>query len=77
MGPSKNSKNGKVKDIKVGDLVKAMIITGHPKGIITKIELTQRWGSMYYIHFFEDYTPGNYPKACLCEHQLEVLNESR
>jgi hypothetical protein len=63
--------------VQVGDLVKAMIITGHPRGIITRIEQTQRWGALHYVHLFDDLTPGQYRKTCLRAHQLEAVSESR
>ena len=63
--------------MQVGDLVKAMIITGHPRGIITRIEQTQRWGALHYVHLFDGLTPGQYYKTCLRTHQLEAINEQR
>jgi len=63
--------------VQVGDLVKAMIITGHPRGIITRIEQTQRWGPLHWVHLFDDLSPGNYRKTCLRTHQLEAINEQK
>jgi len=63
--------------MKVGDLVKAMIITGHPKGIIIKVEQTHRWGALHFVHLFDDLPAQSYHKAVLREHQLEVINASR
>ena len=59
--------------MKVGDLVKAMIITGHPKGIITKIERAQRWGALHYVHLFDDLPAGQGSRTCLRTHQLETI----
>ena len=63
--------------MQVGDLVKAMIITGHPKGIIIKIEQTQRWGALHWVHLFDVHPVQSYHKTVLREHQLEVIDESR
>ena len=63
--------------MEVGDLVKAMIITGHPTGIITRIEQTQRWGALHFVYLFDDLVPGQTRQTCLREHQLESFSESR
>ena len=63
--------------MKIGDLIKAKIFTGHPKGIILRVEQTQRWGTLYFVHIFDPLHREHFPSQMLLEHQLEVISESR
>jgi len=58
--------------MKVGDLVKALIIEGQPSAIITKVERSERWGAMY--HVYPALLANPFPFQ---EHQLEVISASR
>ena len=59
--------------MKVGDLVKALIVEGQPKGIITKVERNSRWTVLYHV-FTNGSEIGAYPFR---EYQLELISESR
>ena len=59
--------------MQVGDLVKALIVEGQPRGIITKVEHSTRWTVMYHVHT-EGSEIGSYPFR---EHQLELISASR
>ena len=59
--------------MKVGDLVKALIVEGQPLGIVTKVERSERWTVMYHI-LTEGSKIGSYPFR---EHQLEVISATR
>ena len=59
--------------MKVGDLVKALIVEGQPNGIITKVEHNSRWTVLYHV-FTEASEVGPYPFR---EHQLELISASR
>ena len=54
--------------MKVGDLVKVLIVDGHPIGIITKVENSQRWQFLY--HVWNENQGVSYPFR---EHQLEEM----
>ena len=62
--------------MKVGDLVRIIIVDDHPLGVITKIDMSIRWGGpVYSVHstcplFGPHHTD-------FLEHQLELFNESR
>ncbi len=56
--------------MKVGDLVKALIVEGQPIGIITKVEHSSRWTVLYHV-FTTGLELGPFPFR---EHQLELLN---
>ena len=55
--------------MKVGDLVKALIVEGQPSGIITKVEYSSRWTVLYHV-FTTGTEIGSYPFR---EYQLERL----
>jgi hypothetical protein len=56
--------------MKIGDLVRALIVTGQPIGFITKVEHSNRWEVLYHVWTGE--TPaGSYPFR---KHQLEVVS---
>jgi hypothetical protein len=55
--------------VKVGDLVKVLIVDGKPTGIITKVDHSRRWTVLYEVLMGS----GRYPVR---EHQLEVISAS-
>tara|TARA_R110001583_G_scaffold55304_6_gene168219 strand:+ start:694 stop:876 length:183 start_codon:yes stop_codon:yes gene_type:complete len=57
--------------VQVGDLVRALIVTGQPTGIVTKIDKSIRWGALY--HVWTEKETGASP-LCFREHQLEVIS---
>ena len=59
--------------MKVGDLVKALIVEGQPSGIITKVEHSTRWTVLYHV-FADGPEIGSYPFR---EHQLEVISATK
>ena len=59
--------------MKVGDLVRALIVEAQPTGIITKVEHSERWTVLYHV-FTEGSEIGSYPFR---EHQLELISASR
>ena len=58
--------------MKVGDLVKAVIVDGHPIGIVTKIDYSRRFGALVHVHVEE--TNLAWP---LLPHQLEVISAKK
>ena len=55
--------------MKVGDLVRAMIVDGHPMGIVTKIEYSTQFGYIAHVHVAD--TKLSWP---LKANQLEVIS---
>ena len=53
----------------VGDLVKALIVEGHPIGVVTKVAHSTRWGAMYHVH--PAFLTSPFPFQ---EHQLQLLS---
>ena len=58
--------------MKVGDLVRALIIAGHPLGVIIKKRQSQRFGTLYHVWTCEGQI-GSYP---FTECQLEKISEA-
>ena len=61
--------------MKVGDLVKSLIVTERPVGVIYKIDKTHRWGTLYYVMFLKDSTLSTPNTFRFKKHQLEVISE--
>lgn len=58
--------------MQVGDLVKVLIVGGHPMGIITKVEHSGRWTTLYEVLMGKGY--GWDTEVYFREHQLEVIS---
>jgi len=58
--------------MKIGDLVKAVIVEGKPIGIITKMEYSRRFGIL--CHVWVEKTRLSWP---LRPHQLEVISAKK
>jgi len=63
--------------MQVGDLVKTLIKTDNPIGIITKVERSVRWGALYHVSFVGDLHPKAPHNFAFKLHQMELFNASR
>ena len=61
--------------MKVGDLVKVLIVDGKPTGIITHADYSTRWTVLYKVLLGSGW-PSN-THVDFREHQLEVISASR
>ena len=67
--------SGKFSKMRVGDLVKVLIVDGKPTGIITKVDRSRRWTVLYEVLMGRGY--GWDAEVFFREHQCEAINESR
>jgi len=63
--------------MKVGDLVKTLIMSDNPIGIITNVERSTRWGALYRVSFVGKLHPKAPQNFAFKLHQLEMINASR
>jgi hypothetical protein len=59
--------------MKVGDLVKILIVDGKPLGVVTKVENSTRWCVLYEVRLGQSWDT----EVFFREHQLEAICESR
>ena len=62
--------------MKVGDLIQAVIIPGHPLAVITGVVSSVRWGGLYHVEFV-DSAHSHYTSLRLKTTQMKLVSEVR
>jgi hypothetical protein len=63
--------------VKVGDLVETLIKSDNPIGIITKLERSVRWGTLYHVSFVGKLHPKAPKSFAFKFHQMAPLSANR